>query len=107
MPRAPNTPNTPPINAPAPKVSPPAPRSAARPPSASANTTVSPVLVGDAPTIADFSLGGYLFYPVEESGIDIAATHPHLHAWVERLRAIPGWADPYDILPGTRIAPRW
>lgn len=64
-------------------------------------------LVGDAPTIADFSLSGYLFYPVEESGIDVAKTQPHIHAWVQRLRGIPGWGDPYDVLPGDRIAPRW
>ena len=44
-------------------------------------------LVGDAPTIADFSLSGYLFYPVDESGIDVAKSHPHIGAWVQRLRA--------------------
>lgn len=64
-------------------------------------------MVGDAPTIADFSLSGYLFYPVEESGYEIAGRFPNLHAWVERLRALPYWAHPYDILPGDRIAPRW
>lgn len=64
-------------------------------------------LVGDAPTIADFSLSGYLFYPVDESGIDIAKTHPNMAAWVARLRAVPGWGDPYDELPGARIAPKW
>jgi len=64
-------------------------------------------LVGDAPTIADFSLSGYLFYPVAESGIDLAATFPNLAAWVARLRAVPGWGDPYEVLPGARIAPKW
>ncbi|MBL8316797.1 MAG: glutathione S-transferase family protein [Burkholderiaceae bacterium] len=64
-------------------------------------------LVGDAPTIADFSLSGYLFYPAAESGIDLAATHPNLAAWVARLRAVPGWGDPYEVLPGARIAPKW
>jgi len=64
-------------------------------------------LVGDAPTIADFSLSGYLFYPVDESGIDVASSHPHIHAWVQRLRRVPGWGDPYEVLPGERIAPRW
>jgi glutathione S-transferase len=66
-----------------------------------------PYLLGDAPTIADFSLSGYVFYPVEESGIDIAAAHPHLGAWIARLRRILGWGDPYAVLPGERIAPRW
>ena len=66
-----------------------------------------PFMVGDAPTIADFSLSGYLFFPVEESGIDIAARYPSMHAWVERLRGIAGWISPYEALPGERVAPRW
>lgn len=64
-------------------------------------------LVGDEPTIADFSLCAYLFYPVDESGIDVPALFPQIGAWLERLRALPGWGDPYAILPGERIAPRW
>ena len=64
-------------------------------------------VVGDAPTIADFSLCGYLFYPEEESGYPIAGRWAHITAWLERLRDIPGWGDPYEILPGERIAPRW
>lgn len=64
-------------------------------------------MVGDGPTIADLSLSGYLFYPVEESGYDVAARHPAIGAWVQRLRGVPGWADPYQLLPGPRIAPRW
>lgn len=64
-------------------------------------------IVGDAPTIADFSLSGYQFYPVEESGLDVAQRWPHIGAWVERLKAIPGWADPYTVMPGEKVAPRW
>ena len=64
-------------------------------------------LVGSAPTIADFSLSGYLFYPVEESGYDFHQRFPHVHAWLARLQALPGWADPYAVLPGERIAPKW
>jgi glutathione S-transferase len=64
-------------------------------------------IVGAEPTIADFSLSGYLFYPAEESGIDVTARYPHIAAWVGRLRGLPGWAPPYDVLPGERIAPRW
>ena len=64
-------------------------------------------MVGTAATIADISLCGYLFYPVEESGYEVASRFPNIGAWLERVRAIPGWADPYDILPGERIAPRW
>jgi glutathione S-transferase len=64
-------------------------------------------MVGDAPTIADISLSGYLFYPLEESGYEIASRYPAIDAWRTRLRALPGWGDPYDVLPGQRIAPRW
>jgi glutathione S-transferase len=66
-----------------------------------------PYLLGEQPTIADISLSGYVFYPVEESGIDIAATHPNLGAWIARLRQLEGWGDPYDVMPGERIAPKW
>jgi glutathione S-transferase len=64
-----------------------------------------PFMVGNAPTIADFSLAGYVFYPPEESGYDFAVTHPNIHKWRERIRALPGWKDPYDLLPGTRLMP--
>ncbi len=64
-------------------------------------------MVGDAPTIADFSLSGYVFYPVEESGYEIDERFPHVAAWRDRLRALPAWASPYDVLPGERIPPRW
>jgi glutathione S-transferase len=64
-------------------------------------------LVGAGPTIADFSLSGYLFYPVEESGYEIESRFPAIAAWRRGLKAIPGWGDPYDVLPGARIAPKW
>ena len=64
-------------------------------------------LVGESPTIADFSLSAYLFYPIEESGFDVATTYPHSASWVERLRQVPGWAPPYEVMPGERLAPRW
>lgn len=64
-------------------------------------------LVGDAPTIADMSLCGYLYFPVEESGIDLQASYPAMARWTERLRMLPGWKPPYELLPGERVAPRW
>ncbi len=64
-------------------------------------------MVGDGPTIADFSLCGYLFYPIEESGYDVESAYPNIAAWAERLRQVPGWALPYDMMPGERVAPRW
>lgn len=67
----------------------------------------SDFVVGKAPTVADISLCGYLFYPVEESGYEIGARFPHIQSWRERMRNLPGWASPYEILPGDRIAPKW
>jgi glutathione S-transferase len=67
----------------------------------------SPFLVGARPTIADISLAGYVFFDPEEHGFDFTASHPAIHAWKERLKALPGWAAPYDLLPGEKfLAPR-
>ena len=65
----------------------------------------SKFMTGGRPTIADFSLAGYVFYPVEEHGYDWSKTHPNIHAWTQRLRALPGWKDPYELMPGQRIKP--
>ena len=64
-------------------------------------------IVGDAPTIADFSMSAYLHYPAEESGYDFTQSHPRIAAWLARLRGIEGWAPPYEVLPGERILPKW
>jgi glutathione S-transferase len=56
-------------------------------------------MLGDKPTIVDFSLAGYVYYPKEETGFDIAADFPALHAWRERLAALPGWQPPYELTP--------
>jgi glutathione S-transferase len=65
----------------------------------------SKFMVGDKPSIADFSAAGYVYYPVEEHGYDWVKTHPNIHAWMERMRALPGWKDPYELMPGQRIKP--
>jgi glutathione S-transferase len=57
-------------------------------------------VVGAAPTIADLSLVGYLYYPAEEFGFDIAGQHKNIAAWLDRIKALPGWAHPYDLMPG-------
>jgi glutathione S-transferase len=59
-----------------------------------------PFLLGERPTIADISLAGYFYYPAEEFGFDIADGRPGIAAWRERIRALPGWAHPYDLMPG-------
>ncbi len=57
-------------------------------------------LVSDKPTIADVSLTAYLYYPAEEFGFDIAKDHPAIGAWLERMKALPGWKHPYQLMPG-------
>jgi glutathione S-transferase len=60
----------------------------------------APFILGNAPSIADISLCAYLYYPAEEFGFDIAATHKNIGAWLERIKALPHWAHPYDLMPG-------
>jgi glutathione S-transferase len=61
----------------------------------------TPWLAGSAsPTIADLSLAGYMFYPPDEFGFDIAKDHPAIGAWMERIKALPGWKHPYELMPG-------
>ena len=57
-------------------------------------------LLGAKPTIADVSLAGYLYYPPEEFGFDPGADHPAIAAWRERMKALPGWKHPYELMPG-------
>lgn len=66
-----------------------------------------PFVASTEPTIADMSLCGYLFFPSEESGLDVPGQYPAMAAWLERLKALPGWKGPYELLPGERVAPRW
>lgn len=60
-------------------------------------------MLGAKPTIADFSIAGYLFYPSEEYGFDVTAQAPHLEAWRQRMMALPGWVEPYALMPGQRF----
>jgi len=60
----------------------------------------APFVLGSRPTIADISLCAYLYYPAEEFGFDIAAVHKNIAAWLDRIKSLPGWAHPYDLMPG-------
>ena len=62
-----------------------------------------PFLVGSRPTIADVSMAGYVFFPPEELGYDLAASHPAIFAWAQRIKALPGWVGPYELMPGERF----
>jgi glutathione S-transferase len=70
---------------------------------AEAHLTDRPFMIGDRPTVADISMVDYLFFPKEETGYDLMMTHPAVHAWLNRIAALPGWRAPYDLLPGRRL----
>ena len=55
-------------------------------------------VAGEAASIADLSLCGYLYYP-EPFGFD-RKDWPNIDAWLDRIAAIPGWKHPYDLMPG-------
>jgi glutathione S-transferase len=59
--------------------------------------------IGDRPTVADISISAYLSYPSDETGYDLAASHPALSAWLGRVAGLPGWRSPYNLLPGKRL----
>jgi glutathione S-transferase len=54
-------------------------------------------LVGDACTIADIGCWGRMVF-MAEGGLDITRW-PNLLTWSERLKAMPGFALPYDLIP--------
>jgi len=56
-------------------------------------------VAGHAVTIADLSCCGYLYYP-EPFGF-ARADWPHIDRWLDRISALPGWKDPYDMMPGS------
>ena len=56
----------------------------------------TPFIVGDAATIADISCCGYLFW-ADQAEVDLVPW-PAIVAWLERIRSLPGWSAPYDLL---------
>ena len=66
--------------------------------------SAAPFMLGDQPTIADLSMAGYLYYPAEEFGFDIAVEHKNIAAWLGRIKALPGWKHPYELMPGYPLA---
>src|SRR5438132_1307755 len=56
-----------------------------------------PFLVGDHCTIADIGCWGRMVF-MAEGGFEIAQW-PHLEAWAARLKAMPGFALPDDLIP--------
>jgi glutathione S-transferase len=58
----------------------------------------SDFVVGRAPTIADLSICGYLYWP-DEFGVSWS-DYPRVGAWLGRIKALPGWVHPYELMPG-------
>ena len=57
-------------------------------------------VLGAKPTIVDLSLVGYLYYAPEEFGYDVTGEFSNVVAWLKRIKAMPRWAHPYDLMPG-------
>jgi glutathione S-transferase len=57
-------------------------------------------ILGERPTIADLSLCAYLYYPADEFGFDVPGTHKNIAVWLDRIKALPRWGHPYDLMPG-------
>jgi len=55
-------------------------------------------VVAERPTIADLSLVGYLFFD-DEIGVEWN-DYPQIRDWLARIRALPGWKHPYELMPG-------
>jgi glutathione S-transferase len=62
-----------------------------------------PFVLGSRATIADLSLVAYLYYPADEFGFDIAGQYKNIAVWLDRIRKLPGWKHPYDLMPGHPI----
>lgn len=50
----------------------------------------------DYPTIADISCAAYLLY-ADDVGLDMTRW-PHVAAWLNRIRALPGYQAPLDVM---------
>ncbi|MEM7509248.1 MAG: glutathione S-transferase [Pseudomonadota bacterium] len=54
-------------------------------------------MVGDTLSTADLSICGYLFFE-DEFGV-VWSDYPNIAQWLGRIRAVPGWQHPYEMLP--------
>ena len=54
-------------------------------------------VAAERPTIADISMCGYMFWP---DHIDADwSDYPNMIAWLERIKALPGWKMPEELMP--------
>ena len=59
----------------------------------------TPFLTGETVSIADISCCGYLFW-TSQAGIDLGRW-PNVEGWLDRIRGLDGWAEPYVLLSPT------
>lgn len=52
------------------------------------------IIDGEEPSIADFSLCGYLYFAHEAK----LAVPPHVESWLKRLSELPAWRHPYELM---------
>ena len=64
---------------------------------ADAHLANGPYIIGKRATIADFSMCGYLFYG-EELTVPLEQ-FVNVEKWLDRIRSLPGWKHPYDLMP--------
>ncbi|WP_373505439.1 glutathione S-transferase family protein [Aestuariivirga sp.] len=67
-----------------------------------AHLATTPFMVGKRATIADLSMAGYMFYGDELT----VPLEPHVNVmkWLDRIRSLPGWKHPYDLMPRSKPA---
>jgi glutathione S-transferase len=56
-----------------------------------------PFMIGKRATIADFSLCGYLFFG-DELTVPLEG-YTQVMNWLDRIKSLPGWKHPYDLMP--------
>ncbi len=62
----------------------------------SRHVATRPFILGSHVTVVDVSCCGYLFW-ADQTQIDLS-DWPHVVAWLNRIRALPGWRAPYDLM---------
>jgi glutathione S-transferase len=58
-------------------------------------------VLGDECTVVDIACCAYLFWP-EQAGLELSRW-PTLVSWLGRIRGLPGWASPYDLLKPSNV----
>ena len=64
---------------------------------ADAHLAKTPFIIGKRATIADLSMCGYLFYG-EELTVPLEQ-FVNIEKWLDRIRSLPGWKHPYELMP--------